>query len=111
MPEPDACEITLTAPDEQWLSRFTDELVEERLCAAAHLFPKITATYWWRGELIRKTECRASLHTRRSLADVVIDRIQRAHPYNVAGVVVLSLVGGNPAYLDWIIAETRSTTS
>lgn len=110
MPEPDACEIILTAPDGQWLSRFTDALVEERLCAAAHRFPEITTTYWWQGELNRKTEWRASLHTRRTLADAVVERIRRAHPYDVAGIAVLPFVGGDPAYLDWIIAETRSNT-
>jgi len=41
----------------------------------------------------------------------VINRIQRAHPYDVAGVAVLPFIGGNPAYLDWIIAETRTATS
>lgn len=111
MPKADACEIVLTAPDERWLTQFTDELVEERLCAAAHRFPAITTTYWWRGELNRKMECRASLHTRLSLADAVIDRVRRAHPYDVAGVVVLPVVGGNPAYLDWIIAETGGAAS
>jgi periplasmic divalent cation tolerance protein len=108
MPEPDACEVVLTAPDQTWLAQFTDALVADRLCAAAHRFSEIATTYWWQGELIRKTEYRASLHTRRSLAAVVIERIQRDHPYAVPGVVVLPLIAGDPAYLDWIETETRT---
>lgn len=106
----EVCEVVLTAPDEEWLIRFTDAVVADRLCAAVHRFPAINAAYWWHGELQRTTEYRASLHTRSSLADAVVSRIRREHPYEVPGVVVLPVVGGNPAYLEWIIAETATAT-
>lgn len=103
---PDACDIVLTAPDGEWLARFTDALVADRLCAAAHRFPPIATTYWWRGELHREIEHRAHLHTRHSLSDAVVSRIEQEHTYEVPGVDVLPFVGGNPSYLEWIIAET-----
>lgn len=106
-PQPDACEIVLTAPDPGWLAQFTNAILAERLCAAVHILPAITSTYWWHGELTQRQEWRASLHTRRSLADVVIARIQRDHPYEVPGVVVLPILSGNPAYLAWITTETQ----
>jgi periplasmic divalent cation tolerance protein len=104
--QPDACEIVFTAPDAGWLAQFTDALVADRLCAAAHRFPPIASTYWWRGEMRREVEHRASLHTRISLTDAVVSRIEQEHPYEVPGVAVLPIIGGNSAYLEWIIAET-----
>jgi len=106
METPEVCEIVLTAPDEGWLTRFGDALVEDRLCAAVHRFEPIATTYRWRGEIYRKREWRASLHTRRSLVAAIAERVVRDHPYEVPGLAVLPIVDGIPAYLAWIAAET-----
>jgi periplasmic divalent cation tolerance protein len=52
-------------------------------------------------------EARVALHTRRSLVDAVVARTRQLHPYDVPCVIALPLAGGNPAYLEWLAAETR----
>jgi periplasmic divalent cation tolerance protein len=47
------------------------------------------------------------LHTRRSLVPAIVARTAELHPYDVPCVLALPLVGGNPAYLEWLAAETR----
>ena len=100
------CEVIITAPDPEWLAAFVRRLVEDRLCAAGHLFPMRTL-YRWQGVLHNDTETRAALHTRASLVPAIIERTNVEHPYEVPGLIALPIQQGNPAYLDWIVTETR----
>lgn len=101
------CEVVITAPDAAWLAEFCRQLVADGLCASAHNFDPIRSIYKWRGEIHDTTEARAALHTRRGLIGTIVDRTNSQHPYEVPDVSVLPIVGGNPAYLDWIMSETQ----
>lgn len=100
------CEVIITAPDGEWLAAFVRGLVEDRLCAAGHLFPMRTI-YRWQGELHDTAETRAALHTRASLVAAIVERTNAEHPYEVPGIVAVPITGGGPGYLDWITASTR----
>lgn len=104
--EPEACEVTITAPDADWLATFARGLVADRLCAATHKFEPMRSVYWWHGEMHEVSEARVALHTRRALVAQIVERTNREHPYDVPCVAVQSIVDGNPAYLAWIAQET-----
>lgn len=76
----ECCEVVVTAADAEWLAGLTRTLVEE---------------------------VRVALHTRRSLVPAVVERTQELHPYDIPCVLALSLTGGSPAYLQWIVEQTR----
>jgi periplasmic divalent cation tolerance protein len=101
------CEVVITAADAEWLAGFTRTMVEERLAACGHVVPAIRSVYRWEGDVHDETEARVALHTRRSLVDAIVERTKGLHPYDVPCVIALPLLGGNPAYLEWIRAETR----
>lgn len=101
------CEIVITADDADWLAGFTRTLVEERLAACGHTVTAIRSIYRWDGAVQDEAEARVALHTRRSLVPEIVARAGELHPYDVPCVIALPLVGGNPAYLEWIAAETR----
>jgi periplasmic divalent cation tolerance protein len=103
----ECCEIVVTAADADWLAGFTRTLVEERLAACGQLIGAIRSVYRWQGELNDEPEARVALHTRRSLVPAVVARADELHPYDVPCVIALPLLGGNPAYLRWIVEETR----
>ena len=107
MDEDDFCEVVVTAADADWLAGFTRTLVEERLAACGHVIPAIRSVYWWKGAVHDEAEARVGLHTRRALVPAVVVRTAELHPYDVPCVIALPLVGGNPAYLEWLAAETR----
>ena len=102
------CEVVITAPDAEWLAAFVRRLVEDRLCAAGHLFPMQTL-YRWEGVLHDETETRAALHTRTSLVSAIIARAEAEHPYEVPGIVALPILSSSPSYLAWIADETGRT--
>lgn len=103
----DLCEVVITAPDPDWLLSLTRELVSEGLCASVHNFSPVRSIYRWRGEIFERDEGRASLHTRLDLVDAIVERVKASHPYEVPGISVRPITGGNPDYLEWIAAETR----
>jgi periplasmic divalent cation tolerance protein len=101
------CEVVVTAADAGWLAGFTRTLVEERLAACGHNLASIRSLYRWEGTVHDEEEARVALHTRRSLVPAIVERTNQLHPYDVPCVIALPLVGGNPAYLQWIATETR----
>ncbi len=103
-----ACLIYATVADAAEAERIARTLVSERLAAAANLVPSVRSFYWWEGEVRSGAEVLLILKTRADLADRAVERIKGLHSYVCPGVVVVPIAGGNPAYLDWIAAETRS---
>ena len=102
------CEVVVTAGDAGWLAGFTRTLVEDRLAACGHVTGEIRSVYRWDGAIHDEPEARVALHTRRSLVQAIVARAGELHPYDVPCVIALPLVGGHPAYLQWIGEETRA---
>ena len=107
MEDSDFCEVVITAADAERLAGLTRTLVEERLAACGHVIPAIRSVYRWQGEVHDEGEARVGLHTRRTLVPAIVARTAQLHDYEVPCVIALPLVGGNPAYLEWLAAETR----
>lgn len=105
MTEP-ICEVVITAPDPDWLASFTRRLVDERLCASGHVITQVRSLYRWQGQVYDRTEGRVALHTRTSLLAEIINLTTSVHPYEVPCVVATPIVGGNPEYIEWVLAET-----
>jgi periplasmic divalent cation tolerance protein len=104
----ECCEVVVTAADADWLAGFTRTLVDERLAACGHVIAAVRSIYRWEGAVTDEPEARVALHTRRSLVPAVVARTRELHPYDVPCVIALSLTGGNPEYLRWIVEETRA---
>lgn len=103
----DLCEVVITAPDPDWLLDFTRQLVDLRLCSAAHNFTPVRSVYRWEGRVHDRAEGRASLHTRVDLVPEIVRLAEQQHPYQVPGISTRPIDDGNPRYLQWIRAETR----
>ena len=104
----ECCEVVITAADAEWLAGFTRRLVEDRLVACGHLTAPIRSVYRWDGAVHDEPEARVALHTRRSLVPEIVARTTADHEYQVPCVLALPVVDGNPEYLRWVVAETRT---
>jgi periplasmic divalent cation tolerance protein len=82
-------------------------LVEERLAAAANILGDTVSIYRWDEALHEKPETALVLKTRAELAERLVARVLELHSYACPSVVVLPIAGGNPAYLEWLAAETE----
>ncbi|MDA8230127.1 MAG: divalent-cation tolerance protein CutA [Magnetospirillum sp.] len=97
--------ITVASPEQA--VEIGRALVEARLAACANVLPGATAVYWWEGAVRQDSEAVLVAKTRAGLARAVVDKVREIHTYACPCVVCLPIVAGNPAFLDWIGAETR----
>ena len=96
----------ITAGSRDGAVRIGRALVEERLAACANVIDGMTSIYRWQGEIEEDAEAVLILKTRAELVDRLVERVKSLHDYDCPCVVALTVDGGNPAFLDWIEAET-----
>jgi periplasmic divalent cation tolerance protein len=101
------CLIYVTASDNTEAETIGHAMVEERLAACANIIPGMRSLYWWEGQLETGAETVLILKTRRDLAERAVERVKALHSYDCPCALVLPIQAGNPAYLNWIGAETE----
>jgi periplasmic divalent cation tolerance protein len=93
-----------SAEEAQKLARM---LVEERLAACVQIVPRIASVYRWRGAVEESEEWLLLAKSRRGLFEELRRRIRAAHSYELPEIAALSVVDGEPDYLEWIDAGLR----
>lgn len=103
------CQLVLcTCPDADTAGRIATVLVEERLAACANLVPGIVSVYRWQGAVQRDAEVLMLLKTRADVFDTLAARLRELHPYEVPEIIAVGIEAGSPAYIGWLLAETRA---
>lgn len=103
--------VYATFPNLAAAEAIAGDLVEVGLAACANLFPGMRSIYRWQGAVEREEEVAAIFKTRAELASRVIGWLRIEHPYVNPAAVVLPVVGGAEAFLDWIAIETERAGS
>jgi len=98
--------VLVTIPPDR-AAEMARTLVEERLVACASIIPGVRSIYSWKGEVCDDGESLMVLKTRAELFDALRERVVSLHPYEVAEVIALPIVAGNPPYLGWLEESTR----
>jgi periplasmic divalent cation tolerance protein len=104
------CQVTTTFPDRALAEQVAQRLVEERLAACVQVQGPIASTYRWQGAVESASEWYCHIKTTvPRLADLRA-RLRELHPYQVAEIIAVPIVDGDPAYLQWIEESVRSVT-
>jgi len=83
-------------------------LLEAKLIGCANLIPAVRSLYWWDGaiqddaEVVMLMECPEDRVTR------AIAELERAHPYQVPKILVITPESINAPYLEWLRGVTRT---
>ena len=85
-------------------------IVEQRLAACVNILPGMVSHYWWQGVVERGEEVVMIIKTRASLCDRVCAAVKSNHSYTTPAVLVLPIEHVDPAYLDWLMAETAAVS-
>lgn len=96
--------VTTDGPGEA--RRIGEALLRERLAACVNIVDGMTSLYRWQGEVREGNEAILIAKTRRQLVEALTRRVVALHSYDCPCVVSLPIEAGNPAFLDWIGAET-----
>ena len=98
--------VYMTTESAAEAERIGRALVAERLAACVNIIDGMRSIYWWEGEIQQSGEAILIAKTRAALVDKLTARVGELHEYDCPCVVSLAIDGGNPAFLDWIDAET-----
>lgn len=83
-------------------------LVEAKLAACANVLDPMTSIYWWEGAVQEGQETVLIAKTTAALVDELTEIVRALHSYDCPCIVAVPVAGGNPAFLEWIAAETRA---
>jgi periplasmic divalent cation tolerance protein len=106
---PDPIVVLMTAGSQEEAERIADALVAELLAACVNVIPGITSVYRWEGAIQRDQEWLLIAKSRRDVLDVLVQRVQALHSYDLPEVIALPLVGGSQDYLRWIDQEVHGS--
>lgn len=105
-PETEHLLALTTWPDADGARRLAHELLRQKLAACVNILPPMTSIYTWEGNETSGEEHQLLIKTRAECFEALQNAICKAHPYEVAEIIALPIVGGLPAYLQWINEST-----
>jgi len=109
MPSAETTEFVLVYavfPNRAVAEKIARVLLDAKLAACVNILPPMTSLYEWEGKLQTSRETAATIKTRRSLAEKLIETARPLHPYTVPCFLILPVDGGNVTFLDWMRLQT-----
>ncbi len=100
--------IYITTEDREEAERIGRALIESRLAACVNIIDNMTSMYWWEGRVQDGRETVLIAKTTEALVPELVEKVKAAHSYSCPCVVALPILGGNPEFLEWIGAETKT---
>jgi periplasmic divalent cation tolerance protein len=101
--------VYATAGDAAEALRIGRAVVEERLAACANVLDGMRSIYWWEGRVQGSSEAVLILKTTDDRLAALIARVRELHSYDCPCIEALPVVGGNQAFLDWVMGETHGS--
>jgi periplasmic divalent cation tolerance protein len=99
--------VLTTVPTAELGHTIARALVEQRLAACVNLLGPMDSTYRWKGAVEQATERQLVIKSVRSLVPALRARIGELHSYEMPEFIVIDVVDGSPAYLEWIVSSVR----
>ena len=82
-------------------------LIDNRLAACVNVVPGLLSYYRWQGKVENDAELLLLIKTSRGLVDEVRSVVEELHSYELPELIVVPIVDGSRAYLDWLDGELR----
>lgn len=97
--------VLVTWPADKDAAPLARALVDERLAACVNVLPAIRSFYRWEGAVHDEGEQQLVIKTLASAVPRLQARVQDLHPYDVPEFLVMPVVAGSAAYLEWLAAN------
>ncbi|WP_110338719.1 divalent-cation tolerance protein CutA [Nitrosomonas sp. Nm84] len=98
--------IITNLPDKKGAAALAEVLIDQQLAACINILNSCTSVYRWQGKIESAEEIPVLIKTQRQHYERVEQLIKMMHPYELPEVIMVPIMGGLPAYLQWIAAET-----
>jgi len=83
------------------------QLVQEKSAACVSIVPNVLSIYIWKERLEETAEWLLIVKTADDRLPALMKRLKELHPYEVPEIISFPIDHAFPAYLDWVVAETR----
>jgi len=94
-------------PDKKGAVAVAKALIDQHVAACVNILSPCTSMYRWQGKIESSDEISVLIKTQRQHYERVEQLIKMMHPYELPEVIMVPIMGGLPAYLQWIAAETQ----
>jgi periplasmic divalent cation tolerance protein len=99
--------VVLCTVGESKARALADALLGERLVACVNFLGPLTSRYVWQGAIEEAREVLLVMKTTTACVAALRARIVALHEYQVPEIIELSVAGGHPPYLEWVLASCR----
>ncbi|MFA7292439.1 MAG: divalent-cation tolerance protein CutA [Rhodocyclaceae bacterium] len=99
--------VFTNCPDRASADSLAAALVELRLAACVNLLAPCRSVYRWQGVVESADEIPLLIKTTNERYAAVESEIRARHPYELPEIVAVPIDKGLPAYLQWLVDETR----
>ena len=99
--------IFVTTGANEEAHKIASVLLKRRKVACVNIVPGVSSFFWWEDEIDSAQESLLIIKTKASLLNEIISLVKEIHSYDTPEIIALPIIGGNPAYLDWIDKEVK----
>jgi periplasmic divalent cation tolerance protein len=99
--------VLTNVPDEATAHAIARNVVERRLAACVNVLPAVRSIYQWEGKVEEASEVTMLIKSTPSGYADLEAAIREAHPYDVPEIIAVPVTAGLPAYLNWVVSETK----
>ncbi len=103
--------VALTTCRRDSSDRIAEEFVEKQLCACVSIVRGLSSVYRWKGEIEKEPEDLLIIKTTAGKIASLEQVLLASHPYDVPEFIVLPIIEGHDAYLDWIARSVSPESS
>lgn len=94
--------VMVTTDSKQEAEKIAQTLLNQRLIACANIIGPVSSLFHWSGKSERSEEYLMLLKSRKDLFEKLVETVNGLHSYELPEILVLPVVGGSEAYLDWL---------
>jgi periplasmic divalent cation tolerance protein len=99
--------VITNLPNQDSAAKLAHVLVERRLAACVNILSPCRSVYRWQGKTEDAEEFPMLIKTTKDRYADLEAAIRAGHPYELPEIIAIPLSGGLPAYLEWVVSETR----
>ena len=99
--------VLTNVPDEVTAHAIARGVVEGRLAACVNVLPAVRSIYQWEDKVEEAGEVTLLIKSTPGRYAALEAAIREAHPYDVPEIIAVPVTAGLPAYLNWVVSETK----
>ena len=111
MQQDDVVLVLTSAPDLELAHNIAQLVVQEGLAACVNIAPAVLSIYKWKEQIESAGEIPLTIKTTWVRYAALCTRIKALHPYDVPEIIVMPVMAGDNAYIQWVKDMTMDRTA